>query len=100
MSRTAHIKLNKKMAYQTITIKNMNENISNKSLTTTILLALFLGIWGAHRFYAGKTGSAIAMLLLSLSMVGLMITSIWAFVDMIIIIMGNFKDKEGMLIKN
>ncbi len=77
----------------------MNDT-SNKSLTTTILLALFLGIWGAHRFYAGRTGSAIAMLLLSISIIGLMITSIWAFVDLIVIIMGNFKDKEGMLIKN
>ena len=77
-----------------------NENISSKSRTVALLLVLFLGIWGAHRFYAGKIGSAIAMLLLSLTMVGIMATSIWAFIDFIFVVVGDFKDKEGGIIKN
>lgn len=67
----------------------------NKSKTVAFVLAFFLGVWGAHRFYVNKTGSAVAMLLLSLSIVGLLVTGIWAIIDCIIILTGNFKDKDG-----
>lgn len=60
-----------------------------------LLLAWFLGVFGAHRFYVGKTGSAIAMLIISLTFVGLIITGIWTLVDIITIICGNFTDNTG-----
>lgn len=47
------------------------------------LLALFLGVFGIHRFYLGRNGSGVAMLLLTLTLFGLAITGIWAFVDFI-----------------
>lgn len=66
-----------------------------KSTTTAYLLWWFFGIFGAHRFYLGKTGSAIAMLLISLTSFALMIvlvgfvtifiTVVWMFVDMFLI---------------
>lgn len=64
------------------------------------LLAWFLGCFGAHRFYTGKTGSAVAMLILTLTLVGIIITAIWAFIDGIVILVGDFTDKEGNIIKN
>ena len=56
----------------------------NKSIAVYLLLAWFLGIVGAHRYYAGKTGSAIVMTVLTITIVGILITSVWALVDLII----------------
>jgi len=47
------------------------------------LLAFFFGVLGIHRFYLGRNGSGVLMLVLSATIVGLLITGIWAFVDMI-----------------
>jgi len=37
-----------------------------KSRLTALLLLIFLGYFGAHRFYAGRVGSGIAMLAIAL----------------------------------
>ncbi len=58
-----------------------------------ILLCFFLGSLGIHRFYAGKIGTGILMII---TLGGL---GIWTLIDLIMIIIGNFKDKEGMEIK-
>ena len=82
--------------------------ISPKSRAATGVLALFLGGFGIHRFYAGKTGSAILMLLLFI--IGLVaaflgfpyvlyLLGLWVFIDIIMILMGRFKDKHGLLIR-
>lgn len=47
------------------------------------LLAFFIGTIGIHRFYLGRTGSGIAMLLLTCTFFGLLITVPWAFIDVI-----------------
>ena len=68
---------------------------SEKKILPAFLFAFFLGVLGIHRFYVGKIGSAIAMLILSLTFFGLIVTGIWALVDWIIIVSGNFRDKDG-----
>jgi len=73
-------------------------NKSDKQLLITLLLSIFVGAFGIHRFYVGKIGSGIAMLLLTLSFIGLLVTGIWALIDIITIATGNFKDKEGKLV--
>ena len=47
------------------------------------LLAFFFGVFGLHRFYLGRTGSAIAMLVLSVTVVGLIVSAPWALIDTI-----------------
>lgn len=60
-----------------------------KDWMVTLLLCLFVGVLGVHRFYVGKIGSGVAQLL---TMGG---CGIWSLVDLIMIITGSFKDAEG-----
>ena len=63
------------------------------------MLAFFLGMFGAHRFYVGRTGSAIAMLILTFTVVGALITVVWHLIDWIMILIGSFEDEDGKLLK-
>ena len=71
----------------------MADGISQKSRLAVTLLAFFLGVFGAHRFYLGKTGTALLMLF-TLGGFG-----IWATVDFVMAIAGIMEDKDGRLIK-
>ena len=65
---------------------------SEKNFVAALLLCLFLGGLGAHRFYVGKIGTGILMLV---TLGGL---GIWFLIDLIMIAIGKFTDKEGLLI--
>jgi len=52
-----------------------------KNMVIAYVLWYFLGIFGGHRFYMGKTGSAIAQLVLTVTVIGLIVTVIWWIVD-------------------
>lgn len=58
-------------------------DLSDRNRFVAALLAFLVGPLGLHRFYLGRTGSGIAMILLSCTIVGLLATIPWAFVDMI-----------------
>ena len=47
------------------------------------LIAFLLGTLGVHRFYLGRIGSGIAMLVLTCTVIGLFVTVPWALIDMI-----------------
>ena len=71
----------------------MQQQSSEKSYIVMILLCFFLGSLGIHRFYVGKIGTGILMII---TLGGL---GIWTLIDFIMIIIGKFKDKEGKEIK-
>jgi hypothetical protein len=62
---------------------------SDKSRGVTFALALLLGVFGAHRFYAGKVGTG----LLQLGTLGGL--GIWYLYDVILVASGGFTDSEG-----
>jgi TM2 domain-containing membrane protein YozV len=62
---------------------------SGKNGMLMLVLCLLFGIFGAHRFYAGKTGTAIAQLL---TLGGL---GVWTIVDLLFILFGEFTDVDG-----
>ncbi len=68
-------------------------DVSPKSRLAVSLLAWFLGFWGIHRFYLGKIGTGILMIL---TLGGL---GIWQLIDFIMAVAGAMKDKNGKPIK-
>lgn len=68
---------------------------SSKSKLAAGLLAFILGGWGVHNFYLGHTGKGAVQLILGLSVVGLVISVIWALIEMVMIFTGSLNDAEG-----
>jgi serine/threonine protein kinase len=62
---------------------------SDKIILPAFILAFFFGVFGAHRFYVGKIGTAIAQLF---TLGGL---GIWATIDWILLVCGVFTDGKG-----
>lgn len=52
-----------------------------KSMLVAYLLWFFLGGFGAHRFYMKKTGSAVAQLILTITVIGAIVSCIWVLID-------------------
>ncbi|MGB1448400.1 MAG: TM2 domain-containing protein [Flavobacteriaceae bacterium] len=67
---------------------------SDKDFVAAILLCFFFGSFGAHRFYTEKIGTGLLMLF---TLGGL---GIWTIIDFVFIATGNFKDSQGLSIKN
>lgn len=67
--------------------------MSEKNFVAALLLCFFLGSLGVHRFYVGKIGTGILMLI-TLGGFG-----IWSLIDFIMIAVGKFKDSDGNFIK-
>ena len=61
----------------------VDSQVANKAKKPVVawLLWLFLGGFGGHRFYMGKPGTAVIMIICTLSFFGAFITGIWLIID-------------------
>lgn len=66
---------------------------SKKSPIAVLLLCMFLGGMGIHRFYVGKIGTGLLMLI---TFGGL---GIWSLIDFALIISNTFTDSKGNIIE-
>jgi len=101
--------------------------VSPKSRLATSLLAWFLGFLGVHRFYTGKIGTGVIMLILGVAaalcwiggflgvldenraepifglwlIAGVLYFAVWVWmvIDFIMAVTGNFKDSQGKIIR-
>ena len=71
---------------------NSASSTTSKDWLTLFLLTFFVGILGVHRFYTGKIGTGFLMLI---TLGGF---CVWFFVDLILVLTGQFTDKEGQKI--
>lgn len=65
------------------------QEVSDKSRTLTLILLLFLGVWGIHHFYNGRI------------VLGIFYIFTWGFfgvgwlIDLVLILTGRYKDAKG-----
>lgn len=67
----------------------MAGDVSDRSRAVALALVAVLGVVGGHRFYVGKIGTGVLMLLTGGGL------GIWWLIDFINVAAGNFRDAEG-----
>lgn len=70
-------------------VQNAGYGVSHKSRLTALLLAIFLGWIGVHRFYCGKVGTGVVWLFTGGCY------GIGWLIDIILIACGEFTDSTG-----
>ena len=58
-----------------------------KQWVIALVLAFFFGFLGVHNFYLGRPGRGIAQLILTITVIGAVISCTWAFIEFIMILM-------------
>jgi TM2 domain-containing membrane protein YozV len=71
---------------------------NKKTALVAYLLWFFIGLFGAHNFYLQRTGVAVTQLILSLTLVGMLITVFWVLVDAFLI-PGWIRNQNNLLAK-
>ena len=69
--------------------KSKKKSSGGKSQLVALLLCIFVGALGIHRFYLGYVGIGVIQLLTAGC------CGIWTLIDLIMIITGNLKPKDG-----
>ena len=80
---------------KSIFLLQSNNNPDTVSILVLALACAVFGVFGLHRFVVGKVGTGLLMLVLTCTAIGMFITVVWTLIDFIVIVMGNFTDKNG-----
>lgn len=71
------------------------QQLKGKNWVATMMLAWFLGMYGAHRFYTGKQSTAWAMAIMTILGCTAPISIIWSIIDSVTIALGNWRTEDG-----
>jgi len=71
---------------------------NKKTALVAYLLWFFVGLLGGHNFYLKRTGVAVTQLILSLTLVGILVTIVWVLVDAFLI-PGWVRNQNNLLAK-
>lgn len=88
-----------------------NYGVSSKSRGKALLFVILLGGLGGHRFYVNKTGTGVLQILLTVLGIAIsipfyfvipfyLIGGIVVFIDFFKILLGKFKDKDGLYVSS
>ncbi len=78
----------------------LGQRPSEQPQAIVAIVCWFLGGLGIYRFMVGKVGTGVLILILSLSVIGLIVTLIWRVIDLVFILAGKFTDKDGNRVTN
>ncbi|MGC8624512.1 MAG: NINE protein, partial [Phycisphaerae bacterium] len=67
---------------------------SGRNIILALLLCTLLGLLGAHQFYTGHIVKGVVMLVLTIMGWGLLITVPWMVLDLVLILTGQFHDRQ------
>jgi TM2 domain-containing membrane protein YozV len=91
----SNLSLKQQLSHQQLAMVQSELEHKKKSMAVAYVLAIFLGTFGAHRFYVGKTGTAITQLVLTvlgyltlIILIGsflLIAVGIWVLVDLFLL---------------
>ena len=76
------------------------QQISPKSKMAAGLLGIFLGAFGIHNFYIGKTGRGVVQLVLTVLCCTAFISAVWGLIEGIMILCGSGTDGDNLPILN
>jgi TM2 domain-containing membrane protein YozV len=79
---------------ETTTPRPATATTSDKNTLAALLLCIFLGTLGVHRFFVGKIGTGFAMIGVTVVTLGAG-GVVWTIIDIIAIARSKFQDKEG-----
>ena len=83
------LEANIKDKIEMIKMQNVLVKQTRRDWLTTLLLCIFLGLLGVHRFYTGNKRIAAAQLLTTGGL------GIWVLIDLVLIITGSYRDGNG-----
>jgi TM2 domain-containing membrane protein YozV len=74
---------------KTIKMQHALANQVRRSWRTTLLLCIFFGLLGVHRFYTGNRRIAMGQLLTTGGL------GVWVLIDLVLILTGDYRDGAG-----
>ena len=80
--------------------KTGNKMASGKDWMVCLILLVFAGMLGIHKFYVGRTSEGVVMLVLTLTFIGAIASFVLWIIDLIQLVRGDFKDSEGKYLKS
>lgn len=79
---------------------NKTKDFPKREFGKTIAFAFFFGVFGVHRFHTGYKKIGTIQLILTITLLGILVSGVWAFVDLVSISLNKYKDSLNRSLLN